>query len=103
MYSLQLYLLSLDCISQTQLPLTLVIDYGQIISQRYSLRGFVVWDYMDKQPEVVDIFLKSVKEGKMKIDDTSEQIVPTKIEDIPQTWLKLFDGGNTGKLISKIE
>jgi NADPH-dependent curcumin reductase CurA len=29
--------------------------------------------------------------------------VPTKFEDIPKTWTKLFSGGNTGKLVTQIE
>jgi NADPH-dependent curcumin reductase CurA len=28
--------------------------------------------------------------------------VPTAFEDIPKTWLKLFEGANTGKLLTQI-
>jgi len=34
--------------------------------------------------------------------DENEQVVETKFEGIPRTWVKLFDGGNRGKLITKI-
>jgi NADPH-dependent curcumin reductase CurA len=46
--------------------------------------------------------LEALKEGKIKIDDKSEQVIDTKFEDIPKTWLKLFEGGNQGKLVTKL-
>jgi NADPH-dependent curcumin reductase CurA len=30
-------------------------------------------------------------------------IVDTKFEDIPTTWQMLFEGGNKGKLITKLQ
>jgi len=59
-------------------------------------------DYLHKARETIDIFIKALQEGKLKIGDENEQVVPTKFEDIPKTWLKLFEGGNTGKLVTKL-
>jgi NADPH-dependent curcumin reductase CurA len=69
---------------------------------RLSIRGFIVLDYAAKFKETIGIFIKALQEGKLKISDESEQVVATKFEDIPVTWLKLFDGGNTGKLVTKL-
>jgi NADPH-dependent curcumin reductase CurA len=69
---------------------------------RLSLRGFIVLDYAKHFGEVISIYIQALKDRKLKISDESEQVVPTKFEDVPATWLKLFDGGNTGKLVTKL-
>lgn len=69
---------------------------------RLSIRGFIVLDYAPKFPETIGIFIEALKEGKLQISDANEDVVPTKFEDVPKTWLKLFDGGNTGKLVTKL-
>lgn len=69
---------------------------------RLSIRGFIVLDYAKHFGEVIAIFIEALQEGKLKISDKSEQVVPTKFEEVPVTWLKLFDGGNTGKLVTKL-
>jgi len=81
---------------------TLLKNYFQIITFRLSVRGFVVVDYLHKAKETVDLFLKALEEGKLTISSQNEQVVPTKFEDVPKTWLKLFEGGNTGKLVTKL-
>lgn len=45
---------------------------------------------------------KAYKEGKLQITDESETVISGGFEDIPKTWIKLFSGVNTGKLITKI-
>jgi len=82
--------------------LTPYVDYFQVISMRLSIRGFIVTDYLSKAKETLDIFIRAVQEGKLKLSDANEQVVPTRFEDVPQTWLKLFEGGNTGKLVTKL-
>lgn len=69
---------------------------------RLSIRGFIASDYLPKAREVTDLFLQGLRDGKLKISGENEQVVPTKFEDVPKTWLKLFEGGNTGKLISRL-
>ena len=44
-----------------------------------------------------------VVEASQKIEKQEETIVSTKFEDIPKTWLMLFEGGNQGKLISELK
>ena len=77
-------------------------NWFEIIIMRLNAKGFIVLDYMDKFPEAREIFRKGLEDGKLKIDE-GEQVVKAKFEDVPKTWLTLFSGGNTGKLITAIQ
>jgi NADPH-dependent curcumin reductase CurA len=61
-----------------------------------------VLDYLHKFSDVVGELVGAWKEGKIILDDSMQTVVHTKFEDVPKTWMKLFEGGNTGKLITKI-
>jgi NADPH-dependent curcumin reductase CurA len=61
-----------------------------------------VLDYLHKFSDVVSEIVGAWKEGKIIIDDSMQTVVDTKFEDVPKTWMKLFEGANTGKLITKI-
>ncbi len=80
-----------------------ISDYMNIVMMRLSVRGFIVTDFLSKARETIEMFVQAVKDGKLKIGDEIESVVPTKFEDIPKTWLKLFEGANQGKLVTKIE
>lgn len=80
-----------------------ISDYMNIVMMRLSVRGFIVTDFLSKARETIQMFVEAVKDGKLKIGDEIESVVPTKFEDIPKTWLKLFEGANQGKLVTKIE
>ena len=79
-------------------------NWFEIISMRIQVRGFIVTDYINqgKAGDTIQIFKKAIEDGKLKVGDENEQVVDTKFEDIPKTWMHLFDGRNTGKLITKI-
>jgi len=77
-------------------------NWFEVISMRIEVRGFIVIDYLHKAAETMEIFKKALSEGKLKVDDKSEHIVESKFEDIPKTWMKLFEGANQGKLITKL-
>lgn len=57
---------------------------------------------MDKYDEAREIFTKALKDGKLKIDE-GEHIVSGGFEDIPSTWMQLFSGANSGKLVTAIQ
>lgn len=76
-------------------------NWFQIISMSLKVEGFIVLNYIDKFPETREVFRKALAEGKLDITE-GEQVVDTKFEDVPKTWLKLFEGGNTGKLVTKL-
>ncbi|KAK3690801.1 quinone oxidoreductase [Vermiconidia calcicola] len=77
-------------------------NWFEIIIMRLQCKGFIVLDYMDKYPEAREVFRKALEDGKLKIDE-GEQIVKGGFEDVPKTWLQLFSGGNTGKLVTAIQ
>lgn len=68
---------------------------------RINVQGFIIIDYIHKFPETVMILKKSLAEGKLKIDG-GESIVTVVFEEIPKTWMRLFEGGNQGKLITAL-
>lgn len=76
-----------------------------VVMMRLQLRGFIVTDYLapERRREMQQYLLKGVEEGKLKIGEENQHVVPAKFEDVPEVWTKLFGGGNTGKLITKVE
>lgn len=78
-------------------------NWYDVIVMRLEIRGFIVLDYFNKWQETMSVFQQALKNGKLKLGEDSEQIVPTKFEDIPKTWMMLFDGSNTGKLVTEIQ
>jgi NADPH-dependent curcumin reductase CurA len=79
----------------------LLRNYAQLITMRLTLRGFVVHDFSNeeaKRREFMQIMLASDI-----IKETQDTIVAGAVEDIPRTWLRLFNGGNQGKLITKLD
>lgn len=58
-------------------------------------------DYMKDFQKAQKELAEWITSGKLDAKD-SEQIVDTKFEDIPKTWHMLFDGGNRGKLLTRL-
>ena len=79
-------------------------NWFEVISNRIEIKGFIVFDYLlqGKGPAVIEQLVKAFKEGKIRLGDENETIVDTKFEDVPKTWMGLFEGKNTGKLVTKL-
>ncbi|KAF2841468.1 NAD(P)-binding protein [Patellaria atrata CBS 101060] len=77
-------------------------NYFELISMRVKIQGFIVFDYFSRRQEALSAYRKALQEGKLLLSDMNETVVETKFEDIPKTWIKLFEGGNTGKLVTKL-
>lgn len=84
---------------EAQLPMK---NYFNVISMRLEIKGFIVIDFLHKAAETIGKLVGAVQEGKIKIGSENETVVDTKFEDIPKTWLRLFAGGNQGKLVTKL-
>lgn len=69
---------------------------------RLKIYGFIVFDYAEKRAEVTEILKQAWKDGKIIIGDEIETVIESKFEDVPRTWLSLYDGVNTGKMITKL-
>jgi len=69
---------------------------------RLQILGFINIDWIDHLSEVRQILVDEWKKGNLIVNDKSEMIVEVDFKDIPNTWMMLFSGGNTGKLVTKL-
>lgn len=72
-----------------------------LIANRITVQGFSAADFVTRIEESTNVVAKGLQEGTIQLAE-SEMVVDTKFEDIPKTWGMLFEGKNTGKLITKI-
>ncbi|KAI9664406.1 MAG: hypothetical protein M1831_002339 [Alyxoria varia] len=77
-------------------------NWHEVISQRIEIKGFVIFDFWHRREIAMEALRKGLAERKLKIGDQNETVVRATFEQIPNTWLKLFEGANTGKLITKL-
>lgn len=82
---------------------TKLMNYYDVITMRIRIQGMIVLDYFHKASEVVGIFKKAIQEGKLKVSDENEHVVEAGFEQVPEVWMKLFEGANTGKLVTKLK
>lgn len=70
-------------------------NYMSLLVSRARMEGFVVFDYAKKYPEAIAAMVGWLAEGRLK----SQEQIEDGIENFPALLLKLFEGGNFGKLI----
>ncbi|MET0136582.1 MAG: NADP-dependent oxidoreductase [Kibdelosporangium sp.] len=71
-------------------------NYMQLLVQRASMTGFLIFDYAEQYPRAVAELAGWLREGRLK---SLEQVVEGGIKAFPATLLDLFAGQNTGKLV----
>ncbi len=71
---------------------------GAILVKRLTLRGFIVYDFREQQPEFERDMAHWVLEGKVKY---REDIVDG-LENAVAAFKRLFTGGNFGKLLVRV-
>lgn len=76
-------------------------NWAEIVFNRLRVQGFIVVDYMKDFQKAQKELAEWITSGKLDAKD-SEHVVDTKFEDIPKTWHMLFDGGNKGKLLTRL-
>lgn len=81
----------------TELPMGPRVE-GLLIKKSALMQGFIVSDFSDKFPKAAQQLGQWLKEGKLKHEET----VVEGFESIPQAFINLFSGKNTGKMIVKI-
>ena len=74
-------------------------NYMSLLVNRARMEGFLVMDYGDRFPAAEREMAGWLQEGKLK---SREEIVRGTVADFPKTFLKLFTGENTGKLILEL-
>ena len=71
---------------------------GFLIKKSALMQGFIVSNYADKFPEGMKQLSEWLSEGKLTYSET----IVEGFDQIPQAFIDLFDGKNTGKMIVKI-
>jgi NADPH-dependent curcumin reductase CurA len=79
-------------------------NWYHVIAMRLQIRGFVVTDAIPtgRWSEIVESLVQGYQDGKIKATEEGLTIVPAKFESIPTTWMELFDGQNSGKLLTQL-
>jgi NADPH-dependent curcumin reductase CurA len=73
-------------------------NYLSLLVNRASMKGFLVFDYASRYGEAAREMAGWLAAGKLK----SREDIVEGLETFPETFLKLFKGENTGKLILKV-
>jgi len=70
----------------------------QLIVQRASIQGLLLWDFVDRIPEAFADLRRWVEAGEIayRVD------VQEGFENIPRTFLRLFSGANEGKQLLRL-
>lgn len=69
---------------------------------RLQILGFNVAEYMHEGGRIMELLIQAWRDGQIIVSDETETIFESSFEDIPRTWLRLFDGANKGKMITKL-
>ncbi len=70
----------------------------QLVGKQLKLEGFIVSTHADMQPQFISDMSSWIASGKMKYEET----VLNGVEKVPEAFLGLFSGANTGKMLVKI-
>jgi hypothetical protein len=75
-------------------------NYMQLLVARASMTGFVIFDYADRYAEGVAQLARWLASGELR---SREDVVHGDVDLFPEVLLRLFEGGNTGKLVLALE
>jgi NADPH-dependent curcumin reductase CurA len=70
-----------------------------VVGKRIRMQGFIVSDYWDMREQFRTDMIQWIKDGKVKWEET----VQNGITNAPSAFLGLFSGGNTGKMLVKLD
>lgn len=76
-------------------------NWFEVVSSRLAIRGFIMLDYMDKVPGILEELIGAVADGRIRLGE-GETVVEVSIEKQPEIWMSLFAGANKGKLLTKL-
>ena len=62
----------------------------------------MIFDFWNRRAEIVEVFKRAIADGKLNLNDKNETVVSAAFEDVPKVWMRLFEGGNTGKLVTRL-
>ena len=73
-------------------------NYLSLLVNRARMQGMVVTDYVARYPEAMQEMAVWIQSGQLK----SKEDIAEGLETFPDTLMKLFTGGNFGKLVLKV-
>ncbi|WP_312958315.1 NADP-dependent oxidoreductase [Stutzerimonas nitrititolerans] len=73
-------------------------NYLSLLVNRARMQGMVVTDYVARYPEAMQEMAGWLQSGQLK----SKEDIVEGLETFPETLMKLFTGGNFGKLVLKV-
>jgi NADPH-dependent curcumin reductase CurA len=73
-------------------------NYLSLLTNRATMKGTLVLDYVDRYPQAVAEMAGWMTAGKLK----SREDIVEGLRTFPETLLKLFNGENAGKLMLKV-
>jgi NADPH-dependent curcumin reductase CurA len=73
-------------------------NYLSLLVNRARMQGMVVFDYADRFPQAIAELSGYLRDGRMK----SKEDVVQGLQNFPEALMKLFDGGNFGKLVLQV-
>jgi len=76
----------------------LPLAWRTILTQRLKVRGFIIFDHMDRLPDFLAEVGPLVKSGEIHYRET----VAEGLENAPGAFLKLLEGGNFGKQLVRV-
>jgi len=79
-------------------PMTGPRNYMSLLTNRATMKGMLVFDYVDRYPQARAEMAGWMAAGKLK----SREDIVEGLETFPETLLKLFKGENLGKLMLKV-
>jgi NADPH-dependent curcumin reductase CurA len=74
-------------------------NYMQLLVQRATMTGFLVFDFAERYPEAIAQLAEWLRAGELQ---SREDVVRGGLEQFPEVFLRLFRGENTGKLILEL-
>ena len=79
-------------------------NWTSVVLMRLRIEGFIELDQTPEEAaETTNILRDAIVDKKITISDESHTLVDGSMEDVPKTWLRLFEGQNTGKLVTKLK
>jgi NADPH-dependent curcumin reductase CurA len=73
-------------------------NIGFAITKRLTLRGFIIFDHMDREADMIADVTGWLRDGKLQHAET----VIDGLEHAPDAFLSLLRGGNTGKMVVRL-
>ncbi len=74
-------------------------NYGRILVNRLTVKGFIILDHMDRYPEAIGAMSGWMAEGKL----TARNEIVDGLERAVETCRRLFSGEHEGKLMVRVE